>query len=547
MMKQFFILLFITFTYSAYSQIITADQAQLIASNFVFGEEQTIKSQLTYGNDSSAQLYIVNFDPEGWAIVSSNKETRPVIGYSPTGYFDAELLNFNAKDWLDNQVMQIKNRDTSKGWSDEWETLEKGKLPITKSASAVEPILATKWNQGSGWNKLCPSYDEGPDGKAYIGCVAVAMAQALYNIKYPERPVGTKSYALEPYGTISTNFDNEPEYKWNSMALTTPDDYNCQLLYNCAVAVEMDFGGSGSGAYTTRVPFAFRNYFQFYDAVKCIVRTDYSTESEWVSILKDQLNAGNVLVYSGDPGTGEAGHAFNIDGYAASGYFHFNWGWSGSYNGYFSINNVAPGSNDFNSSQKAVINIAVPYWGPTDIELSNKTVDAGQPIGTLVGDITVTDNSDEDTFTFEVKGAPLFLEDGYADAKFYIENMQLKTNEVLVKTSYPLTATIFVTDSELNTYQESFDITVTGGTSVLSEKQLDEPYCYPNPAHDIIKLVNSDAIESFKLIDITGKIIMWQTQITDDYITVSQLKSGTYFIQLSLTNGNTTVEKIIIE
>ncbi len=547
MVKQLFILLFLTFAYGAYSQIITVEKAQKIASNFVFGEQQNIKNYKVYGSDSTAQLYIVNFDPEGWAIVSSNNQVRPVIGYSSTGYFDKDLLSLNTKDWLDNQVMQIKKRDIDNDWSHEWEALETGKLPITKSASAVDPLLETKWDQGSGWNKLCPSYDEGPDGKAYIGCVAVAMAQALYHIKYPERPVGSKSYALEPYGTISTNFDNEAEYKWDLMALTSPDDYNCQLLYNCAVAVEMDFGGSGSGAYTTRVPFAFRNYFQFNDAVKCLERADYSTESEWVSILKEQLIDGNVLIYSGNPGTGEAGHAFNIDGYAASGYFHFNWGWSGAYNGYFSINAIAPGSNDFNSSQKAVINIAEPYWGPTDLELSNKTVDAGQPIGTVVGDITVTDNSDEDTFTFEVKGAPLFLEDGYAEAKFYEENMQLKTKEVLSKSSYPLTATIFVTDSELNTYKESFDITVTGGTSVSSVIKLDEPYCYPNPANDIIKLVNTNAIESLNLIDISGKTIMSEIPVTDGYITVSHLKSGTYFIQLSLTNGSTTVEKIIIK
>ncbi len=143
------------------------------------------------------------------------------------------------------------------------------------------------------------------------------------------------------------------------------------------------------------------------------------------------------MIYSGNPGTGEAGHAFNIDGYSASGYFHFNWGWSGKYNGYFSINNVAPGNNDFTQNQKVVSGISEPYWGPTNIALSSQIINENMPAGTVVGDISITDYSENDDFTIEVLGAPLFLEDGYAEAKFYEENMQLKTLEKLTAGPYP--------------------------------------------------------------------------------------------------------------
>jgi hypothetical protein len=98
------------------------------------------------------------------------------------------------------------------------------------------------------------------------------MAQALHYLKYPVEPSGNKSYQLEPYGTISLNFEAEPEYNWSQMSLTSPDDENARLLYHCAVAVEMDFGGDGSGAYTTRVPFAFQRYFGFTPSVQSISR-----------------------------------------------------------------------------------------------------------------------------------------------------------------------------------------------------------------------------------------------------------------------------------
>jgi hypothetical protein len=38
--------------------------------------------------------------------------------------------------------------------------------------------------------------------------------------------------------------------------------------------------------------------------------------------------------------------------------FHFNWGWGGSYNGYFYVNNLNPGGSNFNYHQSAVVHIA---------------------------------------------------------------------------------------------------------------------------------------------------------------------------------------------
>lgn len=524
------------------SVTISKDKAIQIASNFMYGVEMPIKNTTIYGEFDDAQIHIINFAPEGWVLVSSNYETRPVIGYSPTGYFDAKDLKSNTANWLNNQINQIINRNPEKTWNDEWETLETGRLPVLKSSSSVAPLLSTKWNQGAKWNDLCPAYAEGPNGKAYVGCVAVAMAQALYNIKYPENPVDSKSYALAPYGTISTDFDSEPAYEWEKMSLTSADDYNRQLLYNCAVSVEMDFGGAGSGAYTTRVPFAFKRYFQMGEQVSCIKRENYETESEWTSVLKDELSKGNVIVYSGDPGTGQAGHAFNMDGYTASGYFHFNWGWSGSQNGYFSINDVAPGSNDFNANQKAVIGISKPYFGPTDIQLSNLTIKANQAKGAVVGNISIIDESENDEFSFEVKGAPLFLEDGYQDAKFYVEDMQLKANQSLSVSSYAEVATITVTDSEGLSFEKSFNITVTEGTS-LSTINESLFQVSPNPATDYIYINNIELVDHVSIMNMAGQKVLSSSKI----INVSELRRGIYILQINDKNGNTSLQKIVLQ
>ena len=75
-------------------------------------------------------MYIINFKPDGRVLVSGNPGTRPVIGYSYTGYFDFNNISSNVKSWLDDQKRQIIYAKTEVQWSDEWDILEKQILPV---------------------------------------------------------------------------------------------------------------------------------------------------------------------------------------------------------------------------------------------------------------------------------------------------------------------------------------------------------------------------------------------------------------------------------
>jgi hypothetical protein len=63
-------------------------------------------------------------------------------------------------------------------------------------------------------------------------------------------------------------------------------------------------------------------------------------------MLKADLDAGHPLQYGGQDPNGNSGHAFVCDGYNSDDYFHFNWGWAGIYNGYFTISNLNTGANN---------------------------------------------------------------------------------------------------------------------------------------------------------------------------------------------------------
>jgi hypothetical protein len=101
----------------------------------------------------------------------------------------------------------------------------------------------------------------------------------------------------------------------------------------------MMYGAGGSGAYSEDVPAAIISYFGYNPAAEALHRNDF-TDTEWESMLMEQIDAGSPLYHSGCSNSGC--HAFVCDGYDDNSprLFHFNFGWSGQSDGYYTINNV---------------------------------------------------------------------------------------------------------------------------------------------------------------------------------------------------------------
>lgn len=108
-------------------------------------------------------------------------------------------------------------------------------------------------------------------------------------------------------------------------------------------------------------------------------------------MVYDNLNNVGPVLYSGFNLT-SAGHAFVCDGYT-QGLFHFNWGWGGSYNGYFSLDALTPagegiggnGSGDYSFDQSICLNITRP-----DAHVNTISVPQVASVGSLLG--TISDN-----------------------------------------------------------------------------------------------------------------------------------------------------------
>ena len=83
------------------------------------------------------------------------------------------------------------------------------------------------------------------------------------------------------------------------------------------------------------------------------------------------------MIYVGYSNDG--GHAWNIDGYEDD-YFHNNFGWGGSQNGYYLLSSL----NGFNSSQGALIEIEPQSLNNPNIVLQSYNYDEVNGDGDLV-------------------------------------------------------------------------------------------------------------------------------------------------------------------
>lgn len=375
--------------------------------------------------------YVVNMLPQGWVIVSADDTAEPIIGYSTTGHLSWSSLPSNMKGMLESYASQVKqiSRATSKKNS-HWNSM--AGMTTRNDNGRVEDLIKVHWNQSTPFNKYCPGSG---NTKALVGCVAVAMSQAMSVQQYPNRPQGHVNYTPPGYSNIDLTFDNERAYNWDAiMSGANQYDEAARLLYHAGVSVNMRYGHEGSGVLTTQlylISDALKKYFIYGDDVTYYLRDQYQAQHgrvAWERLLLNELNAGRAIIYNG---TGEAGHSFNIDGYDGNGRFHLNWGWGGSGDGYFTLDALHDEYQgiSFPNNHSAIIGIGTPNRELRSIELDETSIDENLPAGSIVSNILVNGATPKPEYSFSVTG--LYSNGSYARVPFEIRNNQLVTTEPL--------------------------------------------------------------------------------------------------------------------
>lgn len=323
--------------------------------------------------DENVTYFYVFQDQHGFVIVSGDDRSIPILAYSDQGEFDANDMPPSARKWLEGYKTQLRDiivNDVAptEEITSQWERFAHGSVG-NESRAAVNPLVDTRWDQSPFVNALCP-------GGSVTGCVATAMAQIMKYWDYPTNGSGFHSYNHNTYGTLSASFGNTT-YQWGSMPNNVNSSNNAvaTLMYHCGVSVDMQYSPQVSNAYVinSQSPiqhcseYALKTYFGYDPSMQGVVRSGYN-DNQWINLLKGELDASRPILYAGFGSGG--GHAFVCDGYDNNNFFHFNWGWGGAYDGFFSINALNPsgtgtggGSGGYNSGHQILKGIKPPGGG----------------------------------------------------------------------------------------------------------------------------------------------------------------------------------------
>ncbi len=359
----------------SYAQTVPPDSGKTVAINFYYEKagffseikknEVGIKSTFLKKSDDNLPLYyIFNMVPDGFVIVSAQKNVFPVLGYSFEGNYNENIENPGFSYFLEIYASQItdvngKKLEADKKTAENWKKYcNKDFSPELKgNEKAVPPLIFSTWNQDKYYNDLCPADAGGPGGHTYAGCVATALGQIMYYYRWPLTGTGSYTYNHPVYGIISADFANTT-YDWNLMTnnLTNVNLEVAKLLFHLGVSVDMNYGPNGSGMWNHKGAYTLKTYFKYGPQTRYIFRD--STTLNWDSLVITNLDNKKPLYYAGwSDTTFTSGHAFVCDGYQTTDFFHFNWGWGGTYNGFFYLDQLNPGGANFNLLQELIVDI----------------------------------------------------------------------------------------------------------------------------------------------------------------------------------------------
>ncbi|MGT2722368.1 C10 family peptidase [Streptococcus porcinus] len=340
------------------------------------GDAQNIKlDKVALGDKlSNSNMYVYNISTGGFVIVSADKRSPEILGYSTKGSFDANGKE-NIASFIESYAEQItENKKIDTAYTDTANI----KQPVVNSLLDAKGI---HYNQGNPYNLLTPVIEKAlPGEEGYIGqhsatgCVATATAQIMKYHNYPNKGLKDHTYTLHPtnkyfnhpktlFAAISTR-----EYNWNNIL----PSYNgsesdvqktavSELMADVGISVDMDYGPSSGSSGSPLVQKALKENFGYAQSVHQISRNSYSKE-DWEAQIDNELTQNQPVYYQGVGTLG--GHAFVIDGSDGNDFYHVNWGWGGVSDGFFRLDALNPsslgtggGAGGFNDYQSAVVGI----------------------------------------------------------------------------------------------------------------------------------------------------------------------------------------------
>lgn len=236
----------------------------------------------------------------------------------------------------------------------------------------IGPLLGDiEFDQGTPYNDKCPRLNSSQ--RSVTGCVATAMAEVMTYWRYPACGTGTATYSGGSQGATTYEFDKHP-FDWDNILHTYTHTYLGQAQYNatqaaavaelmlaCGASVTMDYSAAASGSQTKFAASALKNHFGYDVNDMVYTESDYPNWEDWGWTIGEEIDLGRPVIFAGT--STSSGHCFVIDGYTLpagsmdwnEAWFHVNWGWNGAGNGWFKLNNLRQGTDNWSNKHVTMI------------------------------------------------------------------------------------------------------------------------------------------------------------------------------------------------
>jgi hypothetical protein len=321
--------------------------------------------------DGTVLYYCCDLAPQGYVVVSATRDLPPVVAYSFTGNAGSESdvdnpLHALLRADLHNRRVHLTElpaevlQQRHAGWAQRADPTSRGaeepRLQQWPPAGSTTTggWVETLWTQNAPYNALCPT-DPANGQRCLAGCPAVAMAQILH---YHRRLNATHfddsddyyhNYAGRSYwiddAYLARGFPSFPQlnthldtlfnnYYFGTKPSNTPI---AALVFACGVAATQVYTYSGSGT------FGVSQALDAYQRFGCTSAELMYAESPGPYTRLAENMMGGYPAHLAIVNTGwTSGHNVVVDGYNTDEYYHLNFGWGGSYNGWYLLPSELP-------------------------------------------------------------------------------------------------------------------------------------------------------------------------------------------------------------
>jgi hypothetical protein len=339
-----------------------------LSRNFDSKSFNQLKPELKFTGvqNDTVTYYVVGFkDQAGLVFLSACELTLPVIGVTNESKFDINNIPDGLR-WLlgkhQERIIHMLRAEARNPGSvpreEEWKTIRdlygpKGEISQRHFGffDTIGPLVTAKWSQRWPYNLHCPRMNYVlTTCKTIAGCGPIAMAQVMHYNKYPDR------------------------YDWSQMPdqLTSENHEVARLVLDAGRAAKTGHGCSFSATWPSDIDDALKNIFGYPYARYDDDIDDDGRHENFILKIRDQISQGFPVIVDGyEEWNMPDWHLFVLDGFLGPpnriGRFHINWGWGGSYDGWYRLDICnPPGSAGPYNYNQGVIHQIIP-WGRIDM------------------------------------------------------------------------------------------------------------------------------------------------------------------------------------